>query len=114
MPRRAPVFSFLPPRPKAERDRAHDTRRRAEKPWRRWYYTNTWKAIRRRQLTNEPYCRRCDDHGKPGVPATTVNHIVPHRGVYELFLAGPFESLCAPCHSGPVQRQERREADRIP
>jgi 5-methylcytosine-specific restriction protein A len=38
-------------------------------------------------------------------PATTADHIVPHRGDQALF-RGPLQSLCTPCHSARKQAQE--------
>lgn len=93
-------------RTKRERDLEHDRRRRHEKPWRAWYSLPVWKAIRARQLAEEPFCRR---HARRGqmVVATTVNHVEPHRGDWDKFISGPFESLCKTCHDSEVQREER-------
>lgn len=40
------------------------------------------------------------------------DHIEPHRGDEAKFWAGPFQTLCAPCHNGTKQRIERRRAGR--
>ncbi|HSH41619.1 MAG TPA: hypothetical protein VK973_05765 [Arenicellales bacterium] len=93
-------------RSKRERDRDHDTRRRKAKPWRRWYSLQVWQQIRKRQLTEHPYCQRCEPRGQI-VLATVCNHVVPHEGDWELFVGGPFESLCKTCHDADVQREER-------
>lgn len=100
--------SHLPERAVVRRE--SDRRRRQASPWRRWYAMPVWRQqIRPAQLAREPLCRRCRDRGEM-VEATVVNHVIPHRGVWAAFIAGPFESLCKPCHDGEVQREERRRA----
>lgn len=80
--------------------------RRERLPWRKWYSLSIWREIRIGQLVTEPLCRRCAARGDV-VRATVVNHIEPHRGDWDRFIAGPFESVCKPCHDGEVQREER-------
>lgn len=108
----------MPTRPRALRPHGqgegtakarHDQRRRETVPWRHWYKLPIWLQIRADQLAREPLCRRCAKAGRV-VPANTVNHVEPHRGNWAKFIAGPFESACAPCHSGPIQAEERAEA----
>lgn len=107
MPTMPPTFRAPGARTKRDRDRDHDARRRKAKPWRRWYATAVWQRIRARQLTEEPYCERCLPRGQ-AVPATVVNHKVPHEGNWDLFIRGPFESLCKTCHDSEVQSEEAR------
>ncbi|MCA3254943.1 MAG: HNH endonuclease [Alphaproteobacteria bacterium] len=109
MPSAPRTFRLRPQRTKRDRDQEHDERRRREKPWRNWYKSKAWAAIRLAQLTAQPFCERCDRRGEVTI-ATVVNHTTPHRGNWTLFLAGPFESCCKPCHDGEVQREERRAA----
>jgi 5-methylcytosine-specific restriction endonuclease McrA len=72
------------------------------------YKTRAWQDLRMRQLERWPDCWRCAKRGKR-TPATEVHHIKPHRGDTELFFdAYNLQSLCGPCHCGPVQQQERR------
>lgn len=106
MPTMPPTVRPPGARTKQDRGRDHDQRRRAAKPWRKWYTLPEWKQIRAAQLAAEPYCRR---HRKRGqlVKADTVNHIEPHRGDWQKFVSGPFESLCSTCHNADVQREER-------
>lgn len=96
-------------RTRAERGRSYDAERRKAKPWRAWYNTKTWRAIREQQLAIEPLCERCKRDGDT-TEATVVNHRVPHRGDWDRFVAGPFESLCKPHHDGEAQREERGAA----
>lgn len=39
--------------------------------------------------------------------ATTVDHVIPHRGDETLFWEGELQSLCSTCHSSHKQAQER-------
>jgi hypothetical protein len=75
----------------------------------RWYGLAIWKSIRTHQLAEHPLCARCLDDGRV-VLATVVNHVDPHRGDWDKFISGPFESCCKPCHDSIVQREERAAA----
>jgi 5-methylcytosine-specific restriction protein A len=86
--------------------REHDAKRRITKPWRRWYCLAIWREIRAAQLAAQPLCERHLAKGET-VAATVCNHRRPHRGDWDQFVAGPFESLCKACHDGEVQREER-------
>lgn len=89
------------------RSREHDAKRRAEKPWRAWYNTPEWKAVRRAQLERQPLCERCLRQSKR-VKASVVNHVGRHGGNWQRFINGPFESTCKPCHDSAIQREEKR------
>lgn len=39
--------------------------------------------------------------------ATICDHITPHKGDVVAFYAGPFASLCKPCHDGAKQAQDK-------
>jgi 5-methylcytosine-specific restriction endonuclease McrA len=79
----------------------------AAKAYRALYKTDAWRAKREAKLTADPLCERCirmDDV----VPATVVHHRIPHRGDLRLFWSDDnLESLCAPCHDGEAQREEK-------
>ena len=82
---------------KARRDTQGERGRSSE--WHGLYYTTRWREMRAVQLITEPYCRDCGRHGVR-VPATDVDHIVPHRGNKRLFYdATNLQSLCHSCHS---------------
>lgn len=69
------------------------------------YNQRKWQSIRRWQLLKEPLCRFCKEQGRI-TPATVCDHVIPHRGNQELFVNGPFQSLCDSCHSNDKQRME--------
>jgi hypothetical protein len=76
-------------------------------PWRRWYGRQRWRRRARHQLTIEPWCKTCEQHGIAKA-AQAADHIEPHRGSYEAFWFGKLQSLCADCHSGPKRFEESR------
>ena len=88
------------------RNREYDTRRRQDKPWRKWYTLQRWQHIRTAQLTAHPLCQRCLDRGEVQ-HATIVHHIDKHEGDEIKFWSGPFASSCQPCHDIDEQRIER-------
>jgi 5-methylcytosine-specific restriction protein A len=67
-------------------------------------YSTTWKKRRKAQLAKEPWCA---EHLAMGeyIPATDVDHIVPHRGDPYLFFTGELQSLCHPCHSAKTRKE---------
>lgn len=93
-----------------DRHRPKDnTRRSAEAvDWHTWYRLPVWRYnLRPAQLLREPFCRECATRGKKEgvphllrVPATDVDHVVPHRGSWQLFIdPANHQSLCHSCHS---------------
>lgn len=75
--------------------------------YRALYKTIEWFKLRSAQLKRKPYCERSIHNDR--VKATTVNHRKPHRGDRKLFFdPANLESVCKPCHDGPIQREERR------
>ncbi|HWA18970.1 MAG TPA: HNH endonuclease [Devosia sp.] len=78
------------------------------RPWRGWYSTSEWQAIRAERLTIEPHCRMCAAEGRR-TRATVADHIRPHRGNRTLFFdLRNTQSLCAPHHDRDKQREELR------
>jgi 5-methylcytosine-specific restriction protein A len=49
----------------------------------------------------------CEQAGRV-VPATVVDHIVPHRGVWELFVARDnLRGVCVRCNATKANREDR-------
>lgn len=70
-------------------------------------YNRQWERERLAFLRINRFCRRC------GKPATTVDHIIPHKGDKRLFWdRSNWQPLCTPCHSSAKQSEERRAAKR--
>lgn len=89
-------------------DRDYEARRRDRVTYRLWYKRAPWLRAREAQLDRQPLCERCLERGDE-VPANVVNHRIPHKGDWSLFIDPEnHESACKPCHDGEIQREERR------
>ncbi len=91
-------------RAQADQQRARKARHDHRRPSARDRgYDSRWDRERIAFLRLNPTCRRC------GAPATTVDHIVPHRGDYSAFWnRSNWQPLCARCHNSHKQREDRR------
>lgn len=70
-------------------------------------YDHRWQKTRKHYLSEHPLCVECAKLDKV-VPATVVDHIVPHKGDTALFWdRGNWQALCARCHNSHKQRQEK-------
>lgn len=92
-------------------------RRRVSAEYHGWYNLPIWtQRLRPAQLLREPFCRECARQGKR-TRASVVDHIVPHRGDWALFVdAGNHQSLCKYHHDQKTAReqaQDRREFGQI-
>lgn len=106
MPRNPPVHR-PPGRGDGTQQRPHP-RSPAAQAYHRWYGLKEWKVAREAQLAVQPLCERCLQ-SEDVTPATVVNHRIPHRGDWSLFIdPNNHESLCAPHHDSLVQREEAR------
>lgn len=66
------------------------------------WHDSRWRKLRADHLKKEPNCRSC------GAKATTVDHIVPHRGdERRAFDPDNLQSLCDRC-SAAKSREDRR------
>jgi 5-methylcytosine-specific restriction enzyme A len=109
LPRLTSSIASLPrtipsmPRDGVERSRLRDR----NEPWRAWYKTARWQRLRWDVLTRDLFtCKRCGQ-----VEAKTsqlvCDHVERHGGDEVKFWAGPFQTLCKPCHDRDKQREER-------
>lgn len=84
-----------------------DLKRGKEPPWREWYRSPIWKAIKRHRLTEAPHCQECAKVGRE-VAATRVAHVEPHRGDKCLFMKYEnTQSLCDRHYKSHGRRQRR-------
>jgi 5-methylcytosine-specific restriction protein A len=61
-------------------------------------YTNRWQKARKIYLSHHPMCAECLFNERL-TPATVVDHIIPHKGDYELFWdKDNWQPLCKKCH----------------
>lgn len=91
--------------------RRYDAQRRNEQPGREFYSKAIWRGpngLRRQQLGRQPLCERHLAKGMV-VAADTVNHRVPHKGDWALFVnPANHESTCKACHDSLIQAEEAR------
>jgi 5-methylcytosine-specific restriction endonuclease McrA len=73
----------------------------------KFYDTKQWRNRRAFQLATEPLCRMCKAQGLV-VPATTADHVRPHRGNRNEMILGALQSLCTVCANRTKQQQETR------
>lgn len=81
----------------ADDSRARSNRKDKKRPsaWKRGYDAR-WRRYRLVFLTDNPWCAKCEGL----VPATVVDHIISHRGDYDLFWdEGNHEGLCTTHHN---------------
>lgn len=79
-------------------------------PWRRWFWTKSWKDLRLWVLERDGYTCRCGCNTfEPDTSLLVADHIKPHRGDPILFWdPDNLQCLWKPHHDGEKQRQERR------
>lgn len=82
-------------------------------PWRSWYTTRRWRRLRWECLSRDEFtCQRCG-RLEGDTSKLVADHKAPHRGDPDLFWGlHRLQTLCAPCHSGAKQREERRAGPR--
>ncbi len=69
-------------------------------------YGSRWRRVRLQYLARNPLCVRCGDEGR-AVPATVVDHIVPHRGDFGLMWApANYQALCVSCHNAKTAQED--------
>lgn len=70
-------------------------------------YGSRWQKARETFLRSHPLCVMCMALGRV-VPATVVDHRIPHRGDQALFWdTNNWQSLCKDCHDSAKAREER-------
>ncbi len=70
-------------------------------------YDSKWRRDRKMYLTDNPLCVECLKIGKL-VTATVVDHIIPHKGNYELFSdVSNWQALCKHHHDSKTMKELR-------
>lgn len=89
---------------------SRDARRLIYSPWRKWYTTPRWRALRLRIFERDGYtCQRPECGRVEGNTSKLVaDHREPHRGDEARFWdEDGIWTLCKPCHDGWKQRLEQ-------
>ena len=67
---------------------------------RQWYRTDRWQRLRRRVLSEQPFCAMREKRERCRLVATEVDHIKPHRGDRRLFFdRANLQPMCRSCHA---------------
>ena len=70
-------------------------------------YGSRWRRARLAFLARHPLCASCQGQGRV-VPATVVDHVVPHRGDQALFWdEANWAPACKRCHDAKTALQGR-------
>lgn len=87
-------------------------RQRADQPWRRWYKTARWQALREQVLIRDRYV--CQATGAllvgtyPAPNSAVVDHRKPHRGDERLFWdIDNLHAISKAHHDSVKQREEQ-------
>ena len=72
-------------------------------------YSVAWRRAREGFLRSHPFCKWHHDNEQRFVPATVVDHIVPHKGDKDLFWRhANWQPLCKPCHDRKTATEDGR------
>lgn len=109
MPKRTKTFRPKNAPTRKEQNAAYDARR-ADDEVRKLYASKRWRAVRLLVLERDPYCKRCETRGIV-TPSDTANHKDKgaRRHPERFFDMDEIEGVCAPCHSGEIQAEERQK-----
>ena len=80
---------------------------RGQRAYHSWYSKAVWtQELRPAQLLREPFCRVCAAKGWR-TPATVVDHVIPFRGDWDLFVSpANHQSLCKFHHDQKTAREQ--------
>lgn len=93
--------------------RTTDAQRTFMSPWRKWYSTARWRALRMRVLMRDRFTCQWPGCGLMTADTSTLvaDHKEAHRGDEALFWdESNLQTLCKPCHDRHKQRAERGAA----
>lgn len=95
-----------------EPKRRQEARVEAE-PWRKWYHWSAWRRLKERFRAEKPevagICQGTNPlDGLPcRKPAQHTDHVVPHKGSWELFIdMSNLQGLCHECHSRKTAEED--------
>ena len=73
---------------------------------RQLYRTDRWQRLRRRVLSEQPFCAMRAQRERCRLVATEVDHIKPHRGDRRLFFdRANLQPMCRSCHAQKTARE---------
>ncbi len=105
-----PGLGSLPPVQRSE-----SAQRTVYSPWRKWYNTARWKALRLRIFARDLFTCQWRGCGRliGDTSQLVADHKQPHRGDESLFWdESNVWTMCKPCHDRLKQREELRDLAR--
>lgn len=84
--------------------------RSAALPWKRWYSTARWQALRLRVLQRDLFTCQMQGCGRleGNTSLLVCDHRIPHRGSEKLFWdEANLWTLCKRCHDSVKQKEEQ-------
>jgi hypothetical protein len=91
---------------RATDERSLDSRRLADTETRKLHKTKRWQDLRWSVLVRDLFTCQICGRLEGNTSQLVCDHVEPHRGNVEKFWAGPFQTLCKPCHDGQKQKEE--------
>lgn len=93
----------------AAADPGYDRQREANAPWRKWYKTARWRALRLRVFARDLFQCQCGCGVIEGNTSLLVaDHKTPHRGDERKFWDETnIQTMRKPCHDTLKQKQEQ-------
>lgn len=90
------------------------SQRQASAEYHNWYGKSIWvDDLRPAQLMREPFCRACAAKGWR-TKAMVVDHIIPFRGDWALFVSpSNHQSLCKYHHDRKTAREQAQERRKV-
>lgn len=92
---------------------------RTTAPWRAWYQTAEWRALRKRVFIRDGFtcqgCRRICTGRHPSDDSPVADHVEAHRGDRARFFdEANVQTLCkSPCHDKAKQAEEQATRHQI-
>jgi 5-methylcytosine-specific restriction endonuclease McrA len=98
----APRIGFAPGDRQAEA-----SYRKTTQPSQEWYTSRRWRQLRWSVLVRDLFTCAICHHVIADTSQLVCDHVEPHRGDERRFWAGPFQTLCKPCHDSAKQAAEQ-------
>ncbi len=87
----------------------------AAEPWRAWYSSAEWKALRLATFKRDGFRCRCCGELEARMAKLVADHIKPHRGNRALFFdPANVQTLRKFCHDSRKQSEERKAPWQLP
>jgi len=93
----------------------HASDRQKPRPWHAWYSWAHWSKVKDAFRSKYPMraviCQHKDSNGvQCNRPATEIDHVIPHKGNWDLFVGGvDYSNLQGLCHAHHSEKTARED-----